>query len=952
MADSRFKADKGFHTTASSGLANTTITGVLSSNTSVDGGVAQVLSTGNVTATHASVSVGSTGAVGNVAISTPNNTHGVISLTSGNVTVTAANTTITGTNITFAGNTVVSGNLHVTGTFSYNQVQQGHLVPSANNTYDLGSNTIASEMFWRNGYFANTIQTVHLQTGAFTTVGPTIVVGNTTSVANLYPSANGGNFGNTTARWNITANVISVVNVATTNASITTANVTTANVVTLYATTAAVLTGLQTTNSSTLAGATLSANLVPSTNGVSLGLTDRRWNFFANSISAAITGLGNTTITGTANVTGTLTSSGSLNRGAVVNASVSGTYTVDCAVSSVFILTLVGTTVLEVTNAPTGIASKIQIVIKQDGVGSRALTFGSSWLGGTADPAYLVWVDNSTWNTPALWGGAGRHTRMSIIGDGNAPNRWTAFTEAGQNTPINASLITSGTLVVNYGGTGVGTFGAGGIVYSAGGTTALSIASGAQVASIIGTNLVANATYATTAGSTPGNAGTATLATKASTLSQSGGGGAAMTFNWSGQVGQPSWLWGSNDGTNIYVYNPSNFNVNSAVSATSASTAGYATTAGGGWPTALSGFTNDRAYANSTNSLGINGNATTATTASSGWPTNLTGFTNGTAYANSTNSLGINGNAATASVAASGWPTALSGYTNDRNYANSTNGFAINGNAATATNAGYATSAGSATTASGGWPTNLTGYTNGTNYANSVNGYGINGNAATATSASSGWPTALSGYTNDRNYANSTNGHAINGNASTATSATNATYATYAYQDYVYDTGVANANYPIMIADNTVAGWSNQRANNTQLFWNPSAAVMHVQGSFRTSGDITAYYSSDRSLKENVTSISTPLAKILSIGGYEFDWTKEHIKKNGGEDGYYTRKHDIGVIAQEILAVLPEAVAKRDDGILAVRYEKIVPLLIEGIKELTAKIRDLESRIPSNGTKG
>jgi hypothetical protein len=65
-----------------------------------------------------------------------------------------------------------------------------------------------------------------------------------------------------------------------------------------------------------------------------------------------------------------------------------------------------------------------------------------------------------------------------------------------------------------------------------------------------------------------GNAATATLATKASTLSQGGGNGTAMTFNWSGQSGQPTWLWGSNDGTNIYVWNPSNFNVNSAASVT------------------------------------------------------------------------------------------------------------------------------------------------------------------------------------------------------------------------------------------------------------------------------------------------------------------------------------------------------------------------------------------------
>lgn len=53
-------------------------------------------------------------------------------------------------------------------------------------------------------------------------------------------------------------------------------------------------------------------------------------------------------------------------------------------------------------------------------------------------------------------------------------------------------------------------------------------------------------------------------------------------WNWSGQGGQPSWLWGGNDGTNMYVYNPSNFSVNYANSAGSASSAGYASEAGHG----------------------------------------------------------------------------------------------------------------------------------------------------------------------------------------------------------------------------------------------------------------------------------------------------------------------------------------------------------------------------------
>ena len=68
-------------------------------------------------------------------------------------------------------------------------------------------------------------------------------------------------------------------------------------------------------------------------------------------------------------------------------------------------------------------------------------------------------------------------------------------------------------------------------------------------------------------GALNGNANSATLATKASTLSQGGSNGTAMTFNYAGQAGQPSYLWGTNDGTNTYVWNPSNFSVNRAASA-------------------------------------------------------------------------------------------------------------------------------------------------------------------------------------------------------------------------------------------------------------------------------------------------------------------------------------------------------------------------------------------------
>ena len=73
--------------------------------------------------------------------------------------------------------------------------------------------------------------------------------------------------------------------------------------------------------------------------------------------------------------------------------------------------------------------------------------------------------------------------------------------------------------------------------------------------------------YADTAGSAPANGGTAWAANR---LRREGG--VDTVWNWAGQGGQPGWLWGGNDGVNMYVYNPANFSVNYANSAGGART--------------------------------------------------------------------------------------------------------------------------------------------------------------------------------------------------------------------------------------------------------------------------------------------------------------------------------------------------------------------------------------------
>ena len=117
-------------------------------------------------------------------------------------------------------------------------------------------------------------------------------------------------------------------------------------------------------------------------------------------------------------------------------------------------------------------------------------------------------------------------------------------------------------------------------------------------------------------------------------------------------------------------------------------------------------------------------------------------------------------------------------------------------------------------------------------------------------------------------------------------------------------------------------------------------AASSTTGRLDCSNDVIAFSSSDKRWKENIIRIENPLDKISKIGGYTFDWkelTEEEKRTQHANSG-----HDVGVIAQEIQEVLPEVVKERDNGYLAVDYEKIVPLLIESIKELQKKVEDIE----------
>jgi hypothetical protein len=113
-----------------------------------------------------------------------------------------------------------------------------------------------------------------------------------------------------------------------------------------------------------------------------------------------------------------------------------------------------------------------------------------------------------------------------------------------------------------------------------------------------------------------------------------------------------------------------------------------------------------------------------------------------------------------------------------------------------------------------------------------------------------------------------------------------------------------------------------------------------TNGAIYASNDVVAFSTSDARLKKYPKNIPNALDKVNQLNGVNFIWRKanEDIKENV----HSFEGRDVGVIAQEVEAVLPEVVTTRETGYKAVKYEKIVPLLIEAIKELKVEIDELK----------
>ena len=140
-------------------------------------------------------------------------------------------------------------------------------------------------------------------------------------------------------------------------------------------------------------------------------------------------------------------------------------------------------------------------------------------------------------------------------------------------------------------------------------------------------------------------------------------------------------------------------------------------------------------------------------------------------------------------------------------------------------------------------------------------------------------------------------------------------------------------------ADDTYTGNLTVAGNIDQTGVLTVDGTIQATGNITANGDIiTAYVASDLRLKDNLKVIQNPLDKISQINGYMFNYKDKPSETIPG------------VVAQEVEEILPTVVFNHErngETYKAVRYEQLIPLLLESIKELKEKVNDLENQLNS-----
>jgi hypothetical protein len=161
----------------------------------------------------------------------------------------------------------------------------------------------------------------------------------------------------------------------------------------------------------------------------------------------------------------------------------------------------------------------------------------------------------------------------------------------------------------------------------------------------------------------------------------------------------------------------------------------------------------------------------------------------------------------------------------------------------------------------------------------------------------------------------------------------------------ISDTTENNVTGSVVRRNSSTGGFTAGSSQFTSL--GVGVAPSGTTGEIRASNSVTSWYSDER-LKENIKPIENALDKVLSIRGVTFQ------PNSLAESFGYKKQNEVGVIAQEVEKILPEAVkaapfdliqlnegidiSRSGENYKTVQYEKLVPLLIEAIKELNKEI--------------
>ena len=201
------------------------------------------------------------------------------------------------------------------------------------------------------------------------------------------------------------------------------------------------------------------------------------------------------------------------------------------------------------------------------------------------------------------------------------------------------------------------------------------------------------------------------------------------------------------------------------------------------------------------------------------------------------------------------------------------------------------------------------------------------GSAATLTTARTINDVSFNGSANITVTANTTN--ALTLGTGLSGSSFNGSTAVTAAVSYGTTTGTACQGNDSRLSDARQATNSNTQLTSLGV----GTAASGTAGEIRATNNITAYYSDDR-LKTKLGNIEEPLAKVRTLDGFYYE-ANETAQALG-----YEAVREVGVSAQQVQAVQPEIVvpAPIDDKYLTVRYERLVPLLIEAVKELDGEL--------------